>query len=272
MPLITSETPGTKDSVQAIERDLKAGTIDQELAFRRLAVVYFAGGMSQEDAVASAKQQIAHWAPSPLTPPPTTKKALTQQEIGTILSSQTPVGPAGPGQPSATGKRVTWPTGGFEQAYPQAAWRTAYGLPSYGRNPFQEWLSSQAAPAFASYIGSQYRPENPLVGDFSPLAGGWGESAKTTLRGMRGVSEPQQELWMSEIMGAPGEEGGAGQAALYNLIAAALGKGGVGYTSPIAERKARRIGPLAEQWQQETLAGTKGPSLLDFLLAQFGQI
>ncbi len=155
---------------------------------------------------------------------------------------------------------MAWPIGEFEAGYPQAAWSRAFGLPSYGMNPYQQWMSGQAGPAYASWLGGQLMPgATPTA--FNPQGGFGGAAGLAALRGARGLGAPEQVQWQSELGGID---------ALSNLIQAAMGAGGRGYASPIANIMANRTSGLQRGWQADTQAGATGPTFLEYLMSKLG--
>lgn len=153
-----------------------------------------------------------------------------------------------------------WPTGEFESSFPQAAWMRNYGLPSWGRNPFQQWMSGQAGPAYASWLGGQLLP-GAAPSAFNPAAGMGGATGLAALRGARGMGAPEQGQWLEEL---------GGMDALTNLLQSSLGTGGRGYASPVANTMANRTTGLRRGWEAETRGGETGESFLNYLMWKFG--
>jgi len=232
---------------------------------------YFEGRMSPEDYQFALNAYNKRWSdlasagavvqqgltgggiPNPLM----TGSGNTQDDVTGLVGAAL----AGQGnQQTGATNMPTWPTGEFESSFPQAAWQRSYGLPGYGMNPYQQWMAGQAAPAYASWLGSQLLPGAGPT-DFNPQAGFGGQAGYTALRQARGLGAPEQVQWQSEL---------GGDDALANLLQSALGKGGRGYASPIANIMAGRVKGLQSQWRADTQAGAQGISFLEYLMQKYG--
>lgn len=164
---------------------------------------------------------------------------------------------------------VTQTEGGFLGENPQLAWNRAYDLPSVGANPFQQWLSNQAGPAYSAYAGQNVADimagkEGTSYGDYLGASdlGKMPQRALSTLRGLKGAGSETQQDWMNQLVG--GDVGGN----LSQIFQGALQ--GRGYASPFARAASRNVPGYQEKWAGQTLGGSRGDqSFLDYLMQQF---